>query len=354
MIAPLDFNEGIRERHGLCFRVGSALRFTLIKHDFAIGIAALRQLMSRTGDMIAVLVIIPLLAIIARGWSGELSTSHREIIAFGVSALMTFALAKGLLERVRFHQTEGVLAHFAQRSDEWLSYALPLFIAGLFLHVTGMAVVNILHPFYMALGILSGVVVGLSIPFLREPVVRWWRNIAQNRRRILHRHQHALFFGAGGSALIGVICVFLPEKNDVDAFVTVGYGVAVALLTGQVNVAIVRYLTLVRPSAMSLLHYWLPIQLALLLPFAAILFVSQSWVAAGLAALFSLGLPAITALRIFAYRAFNRLIADWVVSILIVFAGYAAFIFPPLGPAVIISGIIWLARRGSRSEWLLT
>lgn len=351
---PLDFNGGIRERLGHHSRAGPALRFALIKHDAAIGVTLLRQLLNRTGDLLTALIILPLLAMATRRWLSGLSDVPREIVAFGVSSLIVFALATGLLKRVSFHQTEGVLAHFAQRSDEWLSYALPFFAAGLFVGLAGMAVIDILDPVGTALGVCMGVAAGLAIPFVRVPLDRGWRNLAQRTKRTPRRYQHMLMIGAVVSALIGAICAFLPQNNGLDALVTVGYGLAIILLTGRVDVAIVHYLTLVSPSSISLLRYWLPIQLVLLLPFASVLLISQSWAPAGLAALFALGLPAITAMRIFAYRAFNRLIADWIVSFLILSAGYAAFTFPPLGLAVIIAEIIWLARRGSGTRWLLT
>lgn len=55
----------------------------------------------------------------------------------------------------------------------------------------------------------------------------------------------------------------------------------------------------------------------LLLPFGAVLALAPHRLAAGVAAAVTLGLLVLTTARIFAYCAFGRLIADWVVAAMI-------------------------------------
>lgn len=304
------------------------------------------------GDLLTVLVILPLLALIARAWLSRLPDDHREIVAFGASFLITAVLAKVLLERVWFHQTDGALAHFAHRSDEWFSFILPLLVAGLLVGFTGMIVMGILHPLAGALGICSGLAIGLAIPFVLEWARQRLQRFTPKSGFVLLRHKHAPMIGAAGSAAIGTVCAFLPQENYLDAIVAGGYGLAIMLLTGPVDASAVRYMTVVGHSSASLLRHWLPIQLALLLPFAAVLLIAQSWTCAAVATLVALGLPAITTMRIFAYRSFSRVIADWVTSFLILAAAYLAFTFPPLGPIPIVASIAWLAWRGKDLTWL--
>lgn len=333
---------------------GLALSSALLKHDAAIATAALRQLTKRIGDLLTVLVILPLLVVIARAWLSGLPDTFRELAAYGVSALTTLALTKTLLERVWFHQTDGVLASFAQRLGEWLGYTLPLLAVGVLLSLLGMAAMSILHFRSAMLGTCGGIASGLVIPYVRERVCRWWRDLTPRRGFALLRHQHALMIAAAVSVAVGTLCACLPQERYLAAIFTGGYGLAVILLTGRVDAGTVRYMTLVGHSSASLVRVWLPIQLALLLPATAVLLLAQSWVAAGVAAVIALGLPAITALRVFAYRAFSRVIADWMVTSLIAAAGYAALTFPPLGPVIIVGAVVWLAKRGSGSRWLLT
>jgi len=86
---------------------------------------------------------------------------------------------------------------------------------------------------------------------------------------------------------------------------------------------------------------------------ALVLLAAQAYVPATVAVLIAATLPVVTALRIFAYRAVSRLIADWAVAIVILAAVYAGFTAPPLGPMIIVAAIVWLARRGAGARWLL-
>jgi hypothetical protein len=58
-------------------------------------------------------------------------------------------------------------------------------------------------------------------------------------------------------------------------------------------------------------------------------------------------------LRIFAYRALSRVVADWAVAIVILAALYASLTALTLGPIVIGGAILSLVRRGARARWLL-
>jgi hypothetical protein len=64
-------------------------------------------------------------------------------------------------------------------------------------------------------------------------------------------------------------------------------------------------------------------------------------------------LPVLTALRIFAYRALSRVMADWAVAIVIIAAIYASLTAPPLGPLILVGASLWLARQGAGTRWLL-
>jgi len=205
----------------------------------------------------------------------------------------------------------------------------------------------------LVLGVCSGLPVGLLFPFVREHVRKWWRRFAPGSLRSLAHFRLPLAKAAALSMVFGILGLLIPSKHYLDAIFIGVYGLGVILLTASVNAQVVRYMTLVGHGSASLLRHWLPIQIALLWPAALVLMVAQAYVPATVAMLIAAIMPVVTALRIFAYRALSRLIADWTVAIVILAAVYAGFTVPPLGPLVIVCAIVWLARRGMRTRWLV-
>lgn len=330
-----------------------SLRFALIKHDAAIAKAAARQITKSTADLLTVLIGLPLLALVARTWLEGLSSELRNSMAYGASALIATVAAKILVERVWFHQSEGALAQFAQRPSDWLSYIGPLLVAGLLLGFSGLAVVGILDPGGAVLGAGAGVTAGLAIPFMRERVLRWWRDAIPKRGLDLIWQRRVSIIGAIVAAILGAVGAILPQDGYLDVLWAGAYGLLVIVLTGRVDAATVRYMALMGHSPSSLLRHWLPAQIMLLLPFLAVQALAQNWLASGIFAAFALGLLVYTAARIFAYRAFRRLLADWVVAAVVLATGYVALTLPPLAPIIMIIAIVWLARLGSRTTWLI-
>ncbi len=330
-----------------------SLRFALLKHDAAIGKAAAQHIIARTADLLTVLIGLPLLVLVARASLKGMPSDHRDLIDYGASALIATVIAKALLERVWFHQSDGPLARFAQRPGDWLSYIVPLLSAGILLGFFGLAAVGILSPGGAALGTCAGIIGGLAFPFVRERVLRWWRDITSQRRLNLIRHRRAPIIGAIVAAVLGTIGAILPQGEYLDVLWAGAYGLMVIVLTGRVDAATVRYMTLMGHSPASLLRHLLPAQIMLLLPFGAVLALAQNWLAAGLTAAVALGLLVLTTARIFAYRALSRVIADCAVAAVVAASGYAAMTVPPLGPVVMMAAIVWLARLGSGKRWLL-
>lgn len=329
------------------------MRIAILSLDAAIAKATARQIAKNTADLLTVLIGLPLLVLVARASLKGLPSDHRDLIDYGASALIAAVIAKALLERVWFHQSDGPVARFAQRPEDWLSYIVPLLSAGILLEFFGLAAVGVLNPGGAALGTCAGIFGGLAIPFVRERVLRWWRDITSQRRLNLIRHRRAPIIGAIVAAVLGAIGAILPQGGYLDALWAGAYGLMVIVLTGRVDAATVRYMTLMGHSPASLLRHWLPAQIMLLLPFGAVLALAQNWLAAGLTAAVALGLLVLTTARIFAYRAFSRLIADWAVAGVIAATGYMALTIPPLGAAILIAAIVWLARLGSGKRWLL-
>ncbi|MDC8753844.1 hypothetical protein OIK40_04215 [Erythrobacter sp. sf7] len=277
----------------------------------------------------------------------------RELVGFGGASLFATILAKALIERLWFHRTDGVLARDAQRARDGIAFLGTLMLAGVAMGLGAFALLGLVDPSGIVLGVLSGLPAGLLFPFVREYVRKWWRRFGPRSLRSLGRFRLSLIKAATLSVVVGILGLLMPSKHYLDAIVIGVFGLSVILLTGSVNARVVRYMTLVGHSGASLLRHWLTIQIALLWPAALVLLVAQAYLPATVAMLIAAILPVVTALRIFAYRALSQLIADWTVAIVILAAVYAGFTVPPLGPLVMVGAIVWLARRGTGARWLL-
>lgn len=314
----------------------------------------MRGLRGRVIDGLTLLVLVPLLALFARAWLAALLDDLRELGAFAAASLLATLLAKALIERLWFHRTDGVLARDGQRPREWIAFVASLLLVGLALCLGALALLGLADPGGMVLGVCSGLSAGILFPFVREHVRRWWRRAAPRHLQSLTRARLSLARAAALSVGVGIVGLIVPSRFYLDAIATGFYALAVILLTAPVDARVVRYMTLVGHGGTSLLRHWLPIQLALLWPAALVLLAGQAWVPAGVTAVIAVALPVLSALRIFAYRALSRVIADWGVGIVIIAAVYAGFTAPPLGPVIIVGAIVWLARRGAGARWLLT
>lgn len=329
------------------------MRLALAKHDAAIALSALRGLRGRVLDGLTLLVLLPLLALFARASLARLPEDLREMGAFAAASLVTTLLAKAAIERLWFHRSDGVLARHAQQPREGIAFAVPLLLVGIAVGLGALAVLGLVNPLAMVLGVCSGLPAGMLFPFVREYVRRWWGRAAPRHLLSLTRARPSLTRAAALSVGAGIICLLMPSRFYFDAIATGFYTLAVILLTAPVDARVVRYMTLVGHGSASLLRHWLPTQLALIWPAALVLLIGQAWAFAGVLAVVAVALPVLTALRIFAYRALNRVIADWTVAIVIIAAAYAGLTAPPLGPIIILGAILSLARRGAGARWLL-
>jgi len=302
---------------------------------------------------LTLLVLFPLLAFFARAWLAALPDDLRELAAFAAASLLATLLAKALIERLWFHRTEGVLARDAQQPRDGIAYVVPLLLVGLTMGLGALALLGLVDPGGMVLGVCSGLPAGALLPLVREHLRRWWRRSAPRLLPSVSKARLSLARAAALSVGVGIVSLIMPHRFYLDTIAIGIYALAVILLTAPVDARVVRYMTLVGHGSASLLRQWVPIQLALLWPAALVLLAGQVLVPAGVAAVVAVALPVVSALRIFAYRALSRVVADWAVGIVIIAAVYAGLTAPPLGPIVIVGAIVWLARRGAGARWLL-
>lgn len=329
------------------------MRLALAKHDAAIALSALRGLRGRLLDGLTLLGLVPLLALFARASLARLPEDVREMGAFAAASLLATLLGKALIERLWFHRSDGVLARHAQQPRDGIAFVAPLLLVGIAVGLGALAVLGLVDPGGMVLGVCSGLPAGMLFPFVRDYVHKWWHRAAPRHLLSLTRTRPSLTRAAALSVGAGIICLLMPSRFYLDAIATGFYTLAVILLTAPVDARVVRYMTLVGHGSASLLRHWLPTQLALTWPAALVLLIGQAWAFAGVLAVVAVALPVLTALRIFAYRALIRVIADWTVAIVIIAAAYAGLTAPPLGPIIILGAIVSLARRGAGTRWLL-
>lgn len=328
------------------------MRFALLDHERAVAASLVRQLTRRWRDLLTVLLVLPLAALFLRAWLADLPPHFRDLALCVAVFLMGATLFKSLLDRIVFHRTEGALAQFAQRRTDAFGYIAPLLAAGLIALVGGIFAIAGQVSGWAVLAIFAGLATGLLASLAHDRIGAAALGRTPDAPRLLEQ-EHGLALAGIVSVAMGLFCALLPPENQLNAFVVGGYALIVAILTGRVEPASVRYMAMVGMSATELLRRYVPLQIALLMPTAAVLALSRSWDLAGIAAGVTCALPAITMLRIFAYRALSRMLADWAVAILIAVAAYLTLTFPPLGPLAIIAAILWLARRGGNARWLI-
>lgn len=329
------------------------MRLALIKYEAAIAIAFARGLSRRARDILTLLVAVPLLALFARAWIATLPGDLRQLVVLCGFTLFATVLAKALVERLWYHRTQGVLARDAQRREDGIAYVLPLLLGGIACGFGVLSLLGFIAAESAVWAVCMGVPSGLLFPFVRDLVLNGWHRLASLRLRLLTHGRLSLTKAAALSAGVGMVSLAVPAAHHFDAVSIALYAVGVVLLTGSVDSRVVRYMTLVGHGSASLLRHWLPYQLALLGPLAIVLLLAQEPASATTAAIIAAALPMVTALRIFAYRAASRLMADWMVAIIILVAVYAGFTALPLGPTVLVGATIWLSRRGADSRWLL-
>ncbi len=329
------------------------MRLALAKHDTAIVLSALRGLRGRLIDSLTLLVLVPLLALFARASLARLPEDLREMGAFAAASLLATVLGKALIERLWFHRCDGVLARHAQQARDGIAFLIPLFLVGLAVGLGALAVLGLVDPGGMVLGVCSGLPAGVLFLFAREHARRWWHRAAPRPLLSLTRTRPSLTRAAAVSVGAGIIWLLMPSRYYLDAIAIGLYALAVILLTAPVDARVVRYMALVGHDGASLLRHWLPTQLALLWQAVFVLLAGQAWVFAGVLAVVAMALQLHTALRIFAYRALSRVTADWAVAIVVLAAAYAGLTAPPHGPIIILGAILSLARRGAGARWLL-
>ncbi|WDA41282.1 hypothetical protein [Erythrobacter sp. BLCC-B19] len=299
------------------------------------------------------LAVLPLLVLFARAWIATLPGDLRQLVAVSGFWLLATIVANALVERLWFHRTEGILARDAQRCQDGIAYVLPLLLGGIAAAFGILALLGLFAADSVVWAGCTGVSAGLLLPFVRVHMRNGWSRFAPLRLRLLTHQQLSLTAAAALSAGVGIVSLAIPSAHHLDAVAVALYAVGVVLLTGAVDARVVRYMTLVGHGSASLLGHWLPRQIALLGPLVAVLLAAQEPVSATVAATIAAALPMVTALRIFAYRAVSRLMADWTVAIITLVAVYAGFTALPLGPTVMVGATIWLSRRGADAKWLL-
>lgn len=329
------------------------LRLALLRHDAALASSVIRALSRRKVDGFTLLIGVPILAIVARAGIAEMPDEGRSMVSLGVTWLFATVLGKVLIERLWYHRTDGVLAHEAQQTREAIAYIIPSSIFALTIGFAAIASLGLCDLRSVVLGVCCGLPSGAIFPRVKEQVRRAWSRLAPNGFRVSDRPNVKLARAAITSTAIGVAALVMPIESHLVALLVGAYVLVVVLLTAPVDAQVVRYMTLVGHSASSLLRHWLPLQIVLTSPMMIVLLIGQAWIPAAIAAISTLALPSVTAMRILAYRAFDRLIAEWSVVLIIIAAIYAGFALPPLGPIVLVAGLSWLATRGAKNRWLL-
>lgn len=329
-------------------RIGSGNR--LFRHDRAIAVNSLRANFSRWHDRLTALGILAAGLAVAHSWSIDqawATAAWAAALAAGAAGLGTGHL---LAVRLAFHRSDGVLAADALQPAR----ARPFRFAWHASALTGIAAITLIArpalvlvsiPAYVAGAALAEVTSRLTLPRARA-------RLAFDRSIGLRLHRPIAGAAAAGVVLLSLAPAQLLNPNGRLALIGIEV-VLFAMLLTRVDHAIARFRSTIghRPLQLLLDHA------AGLLVFVGIA-APGCWLvgeplAAGILVAAAAAMLWLLAMRVFAYCANGKRVADVLVTVmtgLLVLIAFAMIILLP----VVAGVMLWqLHHRAASKTWLL-
>lgn len=325
----------------------------LLRHDLAIARAAMRAALVRWVDLLTVLLGVPFLLLVARAWVADLPSDRARLVGLAASFLLGFALARVTASRIAYHRSDGVLAAQALQTGKAVRYWLAVVAIGLAIGTMVLLLVGAGGPLHWLLGAAPGFLAGSLSDWLdtrrsKGTGPAWLSGFWPTS---VHPLRTAMVLGLVAAGLLLALAAVL--EPPVLAAATLLAGVLAAALFGSVDAERVRFMALVGHSSLATLGEHSRLLLGFFLPFALILALSFEWLVAGTGLGVGLLSLAIVAMRVLAYRAYRRQLAEWISAMLLGLVAAVAIALPFAAPFVVLAALFWLARRGRRTTWLL-
>jgi hypothetical protein len=304
-------------------------------------------------DALTLLLGVPLLMLVARGWVAGLASDRRYFLAMGLGFLLAFTTAKFARGRLDYHRSDGVLAAFSFAPAETFGYAASVVAIGLTIGLAIMASLDLqISALVMAVA-ASGAAAGWTWPTMSRALGARWHGIVFWRWRARSPRRWPCAWIAAIGAATGGLCAASPLGEAVALALTIAVGVVASALLGRVDAAEVSYITIVGHSSGKIIIAHVCNLLAFFLPFAAALAFASDPALTIIGALFALVSPAVAIMRILSYRCFGRRLGDWMVAILIAIVAVTTIALPPAAPLVLLVSLVWLFRRAAPQTWLI-
>lgn len=326
-------------------------RYLLLRHELAIAVAGLRFLSHKPIDLLTVLICLPVFIFILQAWTAGQPDQLLQVQAAAIGFFAAFYSARGLLARDAYHRTDGIVARQAQRAGERLGWALPLFGAAVVPGFAYLAIVNAARPMLWLVATLLGAGAAAALSAIarvlreRRPALSPWL-----RPGHLRSPRAWLALLATGAAL-GLTCTALPFEAAGLAIAAADVALVAVVALGRVDAMEVQYRTMVGNSSLVIIGtHGLPL-LAFFTAFTATLSSAPPWEPSAVAAVLGAAVLVFMAVRVLAYQAFDRRIADWFVTGLFAIAGMAGLMIPPAALVAMLFGVVWLARRAASQRW---
>lgn len=327
-------------------------RHALLRHERGIADAGLRTMARNPLDLATVIVAVPIALLVARAWLAAQPDQLKLAQAFAVGLSASFFSLTALFARCSYHRTDGIVAAAAQRRAERLGLIVPLLGLAMAFGLLGLLSVGAFRLEIWALGSALGAVLGIGwIPGLA--LIERLRAKTTTTLRVWLPDTKAGQAIPIAGVTFGLVGAFLPLQLPVRMVAAVAIVLVAAIALARIDAGVVRYETMLGHASAKLLraHLW-PFSL-LVLSFATASLAAPHWgqAAAGLVA--GAAILVFAALRILAYQSFGQRGGDWIVTLLIGGAAMTGLAMPPLGPLMLIVGIVWLARRARAQSWLI-
>lgn len=324
----------------------------LIRHDGLIMTNQVRQALKPWRELLIPLIAIPLLLAFARNALDAMPPEAALYLCLFIAFSLGFSAARLIGRRLEFLRTDSVVAPEALRARAARRYALLCASASV---ASVAALIALLQSRALLLGcaaILGGMAIGGVLQLGVSVAIVPHGQLARLRAGSwLRRPIAGLVFACAFTLIVLMIALRVTGSDRIIVMAIAAFLLSLPLT--HVDIASVRFM------ASSGLSCWRSIRHHLRGPIlfmgiaVPIAFLAAGFPASGLVAGIASALLLMIAMRVLAYRIFERRIADVIVSVLQALLLMIGFSVPLALPLALPAVLWWLARRARHATWLI-
>lgn len=322
-----------------------------VRHDWWIANNLIRAAFARWSDRLTLALGLPILLMLGHSWFAGLPKNTSALIIQAGSFAIAFSLSRGVMARLEYHRTVGVLAIDALQSSLAFKYVLSLVGCGLLGAATTVSAMD-MRAFPLCLAsLLAGAICGSIAGYAgsgfgaAKPIHNFSLTIGMSLKSPVAAIALAAALGA----------VSLPVTmayTHMAAMATQGLaGLAFSLALSRVDHAAIRFMAQSGYSPSRTVF----IQTRALAAFVGLgALVGYTLLGSpGAAMLLAIGtiVLLISVVRILAFRIYSKRVAEWVVALFLGAIAVTTYTFPLMLPLAAGMAVWWLWRAARLTTW---